>query len=269
MSGEFVVCSKCNQVVVSTYKFCAVCGNDLLAPSGSRPVKTKESQAQGQKGAQKQQAYASYSSQKIGPGIRKAGANNPGVRRHTNIAGNIKSKVLGTKQALTPGSGYLDRYEYGGETLFVCLSGIIISIIALISFNGNWVSLKMPFGGTQGFSLLQVSALTKDIAGFTVFFSPEYTGTLGLVSLFAVLSFFILLIGSIVMLILSVIALLRPAAEAVALVANSLLIRVFAVIALVFMACPILGGGLLGFAPIPLLMLIVAGIPAAIIHFFL
>ena len=44
MAGGFVICNKCNQVVLSDYRICAVCGNDLLAQGGSRPVQSQPAQ---------------------------------------------------------------------------------------------------------------------------------------------------------------------------------------------------------------------------------
>lgn len=77
MSGGFVTCSECGQVVVSNYRFCAVCGNDLLAPFGSRPIENQPvqpSQPVQSRAAQGQKMPPASSNQAIGPGVRKKGA---------------------------------------------------------------------------------------------------------------------------------------------------------------------------------------------------
>jgi hypothetical protein len=58
MSEKLVICGKCGRTVVSDYRICAKCGNDLLAQGGSRPIRQEPSGSQ-------------IDARLIGPGIKK------------------------------------------------------------------------------------------------------------------------------------------------------------------------------------------------------
>jgi len=164
--------------------------------------------------------------------------------------------------------GFLERYEDGGVTMFVCIAGIVTAIVALLTFSQQWVSIEM-FSVNQKLTLLDVAGLSSQYSGATqmydAFTGAGLTSTLGLISLAASVSYWILLIGGIVSIIVSVIILIWPKSELLVFIPAYITIA-FAIIGAVFTFIPLFTNGL-GFMPIPLLMLIVAGIPGAINKF--
>ena len=202
-----------------------------------------------------------------------AEAPSSGSREKLNSVGATNSRKQMMPKTVHRGfeeEGFLDRYEDGGLTVGICVYGIILSIITLATCNGKWISMKMSmFGGSEEMTLLQASTASKNFAGLTQYFSADMTSTLSLVAFGATASFFILLLGGIAMLILSGIVLIKPTIDAVAFFINSILIRAFGIIGAIFVALPILQNDDFGFMPIPIVMVIIAGIPAVIIHFVL
>jgi len=160
--------------------------------------------------------------------------------------------------------GFLDRYEDGGMTLFVCLAGIVTAVVALLTFSQNWVSVNLLLYHGQ-LTLPQVSHLSSIIGGVTRYFDSGTASMYGLISIAADVSYWILLIGGILALAVSAAILIWPKAEIVIFIPAYTTIA-FAIIGAVFTIVPLLTNGL-GFMPIPLVMLIVAGIPAAVIRF--
>jgi uncharacterized membrane protein len=111
---------------------------------------------------------------------------------------------------------------------------------------------------------LEVSEFADALGSVTAYFDSEATKTLQAVSLVATLSYWVLLLGSILMIAIAVLLFVTPKAEAPALAICSIVTTAFAVIGLVFTAAPLLMGDYLSFTPLPIVMLIFAGIPAVI-----
>jgi hypothetical protein len=162
---------------------------------------------------------------------------------------------------------FLDRYEEGGMAIIGCVSGIIVSIISFITFTGRWVVFDVPYGGTYGSTLLEFSDITKSIAGVTKFFASDATTVYSVMSLISKLSFWVLLIGAIIMLIAAIAVLISPKVEVLGFICIWISVMALAVIGLIFTAAPLVLGEYFSFTPIPLVMLIFAGIPAAVMKF--
>jgi hypothetical protein len=162
--------------------------------------------------------------------------------------------------------GFLDRYDDGGMTVFVCVSGIIASITAFFTFSKNWVSVSTPFGQDMESTLLEVSGLSKTLSGVTQYFDPQAASTLNAISLVSTASYWALLLGAIALILVSLIILIAPKAEIVVFI-PAVVITAFAIIGLVFTALPVLAGQYMHFTPVPLAMLIISGIPAAVFRF--
>jgi hypothetical protein len=162
-------------------------------------------------------------------------------------------------------SGFLDRYDDGGMTIFACISAIVTAAIALFTFTKDWVSFQSDFFSGK-LTLLETSEASKELAGVAQYYSSDVASTYSAISLASTASYWILLIGAIVAIIVSLLILVAPKAEVVIFILYIVIIA-FAVIGLVFTAAPILLSQYLGFMPIPLVMLIVAGIPAVVLKF--
>jgi hypothetical protein len=203
----------------------------------------------------------------IGPGYAKKGAQNPrpGNSGHNKVQTSYGSNAVGKPYRSTKEPvGFLERYD-DGMTVFVCISGVITALLAFFTFTGKWVSLESPFFNLQ-LSLLEVSEASKSIAGITQYFDSDTTSTLGLISLASTVSFWILLLGAIASLVISVLILISPKIEFLVFI-PAFIITAFAVIGIVFTAAPIFASQDLGFMPIPISMLIIAGVPAGVIKF--
>jgi len=161
------------------------------------------------------------------------------------------------------GGGFFDRYEEGGLVLFVCLAGIITAIIALCTFSGEWVSIEWMFI-SESLTLPQISDLTNQMSGFAGIYDSGTASTLGLISLAASVSYWVLLIGAIISLIVCGLMLIWPPAEILFFIPSFIVIA-FAVIGGAFTLIPLFTDWL-GVMPIPVIMLVVSGVPAFILR---
>jgi hypothetical protein len=238
MQEKKVVCSNCGQSNDAAMNVCFKCGNLL-------PAATLQNRA---------------AAGTIGPGRKFSEPYAPGV-------GIVESVKPEKRDTASIDGGYLDRYDDGGVSVFACVSGIITAILALIFVAGKWVSLQVDaIGFSQKLSLLEVSDVTKSIANVTQYFDADSTSILHVISLASTVAYWILLIGAIVSIIVSVLILIFPNAEVVLFIPFVIIIA-FAVIGLAFTAVPIIFSQYFGILPIPIIMTIVAGIPAIILKF--
>jgi len=181
-----------------------------------------------------------------------------------------RSHYIITGEGTLAGNDTFARYDSGGFSVGVYIYGIILAIIALATFNEKWVLMKMSmFGGAEEMSFLQIAEVSKSMAEMMQYFSADTTSTLSLISFGATASHFILFLGGITMLAISVFALIKPEIEEVAFLINSILVRAFAVIGAIFVALPILQSDDFAIMPIPIIMVIITGVPAVIIHYLL
>jgi hypothetical protein len=178
-----------------------------------------------------------------------------------------KSNAKSVEKDAATGRDFLDRYDDGRMTLFICVAGIITSIIAFCTFSKIWVVFHNPFFGEARLTLLGFSSTTKELASVTQYFSADATGTYTILSLIATASHWLLLFGAIASIIASLAALISPKAEVPGNIVNYICVTAFAVIGLVFTAVPIVWSQYFSFTPIPLIMLIFAGIPAVVMRF--
>jgi hypothetical protein len=158
-----------------------------------------------------------------------------------------------------------NRYEAGAFTVFGVVSGIVTSLFALFTLKRTWVSIDLDFLGSSEMNLLEFSKMTKDISAFTQYFSKDTTNVLGIASFVATASYWILLIGAIVSIIISIIVLISPKAEMIILL-TYIIICAFAIIGVLFTVFPIIYDPV-SFTPIPIVMAVIAGIPALIFKF--
>ena len=169
---------------------------------------------------------------------------------------------MGVSQTGT--TGYMDRYEDGGVTVLTCITGIVLSILALCTYSGKWVTLKLGFFGFYKLSLSEFSKEAKSLASVTQYFSSDVTIGLKFMSTAATLAYWVLLLGALVAIVVSIMILLNPKLEKLSLI-TYLLIIAFAVTGLVFTVPMVFMSDYFGVAALPIVMLICAGLPAMIL----
>lgn len=163
-------------------------------------------------------------------------------------------------------AGFAERYKKGRSTLFAGVAGIVVGLIALLTFSGAWVSLKplLGFGANISYTLLETSEYAGVLGSVTAYFDSDMTTTFRAISIVATISHWVLLLGGILMIAASILLFVYPKAEGLALGTCAVVSTAFAIIGLAFTVAPILVGDYLSFTPLPIVMLICAGIPAVI-----
>jgi len=145
-----------------------------------------------------------------------------------------------------------------------CIAGIVLSILALCTFSGKWVTLKLGIFGTYKLSLPEFSKEASSLASLTQYFDSNATAGLKFMSTAATLSYWVLLLGALVAIVVSVTILLNPKFEKLSFITYVLIIA-FAVIGLVFTAPMVFESGYFGVTALPIVMLICAGLPAVVL----
>ena len=160
---------------------------------------------------------------------------------------------------------YTERYDDGPLVIFTCIAGIITSLLAFFTLSGTWVSLKLYSSYSVSYPLRGFSALAKDLSSVMQYFDSSATTGLNIMSLAASISYWILLLGAIVSLAISLIILATPKAQPLVFIPYIIIIA-FAVIGLVFTAPMLLMSQYIGVCAIPIVMLVIAGIPAVVLR---
>lgn len=163
-------------------------------------------------------------------------------------------------------AGFAERYKEGTGTVFAGMAGIVVGLIALFTFSGTWVSLKplLGFGANIPYTLLEASEYASALSSVTAYFDSDATTTFRAISMVTTISHWVLLLGGILIIATSILLFIYPKAEGPVLAICAVVTIAFAIIGLVFTAAPILMGDYLGFTPLPIVVLIVAGIPAVV-----
>ena len=139
MADGFVTCNKCNQVVVTSYRICAVCGNDLLLNGGSRPVTNAISICQPE---QNKKMYLIDSGSRIGPGIKKTEVYSPYYEGNGNLSA-AEKVTYGIDVGISIGARI-----YGGVLLIGGIAGAVATAnpaLLLVSAYGVYLMLGGSF----------------------------------------------------------------------------------------------------------------------------
>jgi len=228
-------CSKCGAQNKDGSTFCVKCGTKLKTINNGGSTSHQETKTAKQKVTQKTKS--------TGPLVGKADTDK-------NMAEMI-----------------FNRYEDSLVTFLTCIAGIVTSLLAFFTFRGTWVVFNIGlFGGAQKYSLLEFSNAMNQYSGITQYFDAGTTSGLGIMATVATVSYWILIIGAVVSLLVSILILVNPKVEIVVFVPYFIIIA-FAVIGLVFTGAMVLLSGYFSATPIPIVMLIIAGIPAVILRF--
>lgn len=197
-----------------------------------------------------------------------------GTDPQEELAARIKDQFKAEHEATSTNpakeyQGFSDRFEEGKATVFACISGLIVGLFAVLSVNGKWISLSL-MGLRHPMTLHEFTAALNEIGSITRYFSSSTTSNLNLFAIVATLSYWILLIGGIILIITAVAVLAKPKG-AIEMFGNGILAIITtacAIIGLVFTVFPLISSGdTLGVQPLAVAMLIIAGIPAIAYRF--
>ena len=160
----------------------------------------------------------------------------------------------------------MDRYKDGSVIVFTCIAGMVAPIVAFLTLFGNWVTLKMPFHlGAPRFHLLEFANASKKTANVIQYFSSNVAAELNIMSLAATISYWVLIIGGVISLVVSLMILFAPKTEVLIFIPYVVIIA-FAVIGLIFVVPMIITPGTIGVTAIPIVFLLVTCIPAVILR---
>ena len=228
-------CSKCGQPIQEGSKFCGKCGSTVRV-------------------SQKTNA----------PGNPPGFPAYQGAQKRANKASSASPASPAGAAAQAGSTGYMDKYEDGGVTVMTCITGIVLSILALCTFSGKWVTLKLGIFGTYKLSLLEFSKEASSLASIAQYFDSDATTGLKFMSTAATLSYWVLLLGALVAIVVSVMILLNPKFEKLSFITYVLIIA-FAITGLVFTAPMVFESAYFGVTALPIVMLVCAGLPAVIL----
>jgi hypothetical protein len=172
------------------------------------------------------------------------------------------AKMAGVRRKKNP---IKKRADIDGEDLVLyratSISGLVTALVVLFTASGNWVSLQLPLVGSQTLSLSQVADYSGLMGGVAMYIDAGVGSGLQIVSLVAAVSVVVLYAGAIALIVLSVLTLLSRKEERCEIFCGIMgwVGTAIAIVGLVFVAAPIFVS-VLGFMPIPLIVLVVAGI---------
>jgi len=179
----------------------------------------------------------------------------------------FEQKTIGDRLKAKNGSpGFMDRYEDGAMVVFTCIAGILTALLALFTFSKEWVTVKIPiFQSTYSFTLQDFSDVSKSLSGIMQYFDSGAASGLNIMATAASLSYWVLLLGAILSLVVSLVILASPKSEKLIAIPYIVIVA-FAIIGLIFTAPMIFMSEYIAVSGLPITMLIVSGIPAVVLR---